>query len=106
MTIIVLQSSNVFVFVQAPFICDYQTASYMLTIQATTVIELQPMINRQSVYTGWNRSIVEVVTTGLQINYNYTLTITVVEEDFEVEVSSAVNFSMFYGNSHKFSIMA
>ena len=68
----------------------------MLTIQATTVIELQPMINRQSVYTGWNRSIVEVVTTGLQINYNYTLTITVVEEDFKVEVSTVVNFSMFH----------
>ena len=101
-----LQSSNTFVRVQAPFICDYQTASYMLTIQATTGVELQPVIIRQSVYTGWNRSIVEVVTTGLQINYNYTLTITVVEEDFEVEVSSAVNFCMFYGNSHKFSIMA
>ena len=79
----------------------------MLTIQATTGVELQPVI-RQSVYTGWNRSVVEVITTGLQINYKYTLTITVhvVEEDFEVEVSSAVNFSMFYGNSHKFSIMA
>ena len=97
--------SNVFVCVQAPFICDYQTASYMLTIQATTGVELQPPI-RQSVYTGWNRSVVEVITTGLQINYNYTLTITVVEEDLDVEVSTAVNFSMFYGNSHKFLIMA
>ena len=67
----------------------------MLTIQATTGVELQPVINRQSVYTGWNRSVVEVITTGLQINYNYTLTITVVEEDLEIEVSTAVNFSMF-----------
>ena len=77
----------------------------MLTIQATTGVELQPLI-RQSVYTGWNRSVVEVITTGLQINYNYTLTITVVEEDLDVEVSTAVNFSMFYGNSHKFLILA
>ena len=76
----------------------------MLTIQATTGVELQPPI-RQSVYTGWNRSVVEVITTGLQINYNYTLTITVVEEDLEVEVSTAVNFSMFYGHMHTYTTL-
>ena len=78
---------------QAPLICDYQTARYMLTVQATADIELQPLI-RQSIYTGRNRSIVEIITTGLQINHNYTLIITVVEDDFnDIEVSTAVNFS-------------
>jgi hypothetical protein len=77
---------------QAPFLCDYQTASYTLIVQASTHgVELTPLV-RQSVYTGWNRSIVEIITTGLQINYNYTLIITVMEEHFETEVSSAANF--------------
>ena len=70
----------------------------MLTIQATTDIELQPLI-RQSIYTGRNRSILEIITAGLQINHNYTLIITVVEEDFndiEVSTSTVVNFSMSF----------
>ncbi len=76
---------------QAPFICDYQTAiaSYILTIQATTNINFQPLI-RQSTYTGWNRSIVEVITAGLQINYNYTLIVTIMEENFEVNFCKLV----------------
>ena len=80
---------------QAPLICDYQAASYMLTIQATTDIELQPLI-RQSIYTGTNRSIMEIITTGLQINHNYTLIITVMEDDFDIDVSTAVNFGMSF----------
>ena len=77
---------------QAPPICDHQTANYKLTIQDTTNAELQPLI-RQSIYTGSSRSdVMEMITSGLQINCNYTLIISIVEEEFEVEVSTA-NFS-------------
>ena len=76
---------------QAPFICDYQTANYTLTIEDITDSELQ-LLTRQSSYTGSNRSIVEIFTSGLKIDHNYTLFISVVEEEFKTEVSAAVNF--------------
>lgn len=73
----------------------------MITIKATTDIQLPPLIQRQSTYTEWNRSIVEVITAGLQVNYNYTLIITIEQEDFNIEVSTAVNFSTSFNARHK-----
>ena len=80
---------------QAPFICDYQTANYTLTIEDITDPELLPL-TRESAYSGSNRSIVEMVTFGLQINHDYTLSILVVGEDFNAEVSTALKFSMLF----------
>ena len=80
---------------QAPFICDYQTANYTLTIEDITDPELLSL-TRESAYSGSNRSIVEMVTFGLQINHDYTLSILVVGEDFNAEVSTALNFSMLF----------
>ena len=80
---------------QAPFICDYQTANYTLTIKDITDPELLPLI-KDSSYSGSNRSIVEMFTSGLQINHNYTLSISVVEEDFNAEISTALNFSTLF----------
>ena len=68
----------------------------MITIKSTTDVELPLLIQRQSTYTAWNRSIVEVITAGLQINHNYTLIITIEEEDFDIEMSTAVRFSMSF----------
>ena len=78
---------------QAPLICDYQIANYTLTIEDVTDPELQ-LLTRQSTYTGSNRSVVEVFASGLKVDHNYTLSISVVEQEFEIEVSTAVNFSM------------
>ena len=78
---------------QAPLICDYQTANYIITIEDVADPELQSL-TRQSTYTGSNRSVVEIFTSGLKINRNYTLFISVVENHFKLEVSNAVNFSM------------
>ena len=78
---------------QAPLICDYQTASYIITIEDVTDPQLQSL-TRESTYTGSNRYIVEVFMSGLKVDHNYTLSISVVEQEFDVEVSTAVNFSM------------
>jgi hypothetical protein len=83
---------------QAPFICDYQTANYTLMIEDTTEPELLPL-TRESTYSGSNRSqIVEMITSGLQINHNYTLSISVAGEGFNAEVSTALNFSTSFNN--------
>ena len=79
---------------QAPLICDYQTANYTLTIEDITFPEIQPL-TRQSSYTGSKRSIVEVFTSGLLINRDYSLSISVVEDQLQVEVSTEVKFSMY-----------
>ena len=75
---------------QAPFICDYQTANYMLTIEDITDprVDLEPM---ESTYVGSNRNVMEVVM--LTIDHNYTLFISVVENHFKIEVSTSKNFS-------------
>ena len=78
---------------QAPLICDYQTANYTLTIEDVTDPKLQSL-TRQSTYTGSNRFVVEFVTSGLKVDNNYTLFISVVENHFKLEVSNSVNFSM------------
>ena len=51
-------------------------------------------LTRQSSYSGSSRSIVELFTSGLQIDHSYTSFISVVEEETKVVVSVAVNFSM------------
>jgi hypothetical protein len=78
---------------QAPRICDYQTATYMLTIEDITdpSVELEPI---QSTYTGSNGNVMEVVM--LTIDHNYTLFISVVENHFEIQVSKSKNFSTFF----------
>ena len=77
---------------QAPLICEYQTANYTLTIEDTTDPELLPL-TRESTYSGNNRSVMEMFTSGLQINHNYTLVLSVVEGELNTEVSTALNFS-------------
>ena len=77
---------------QAPLICEYQTAKYTLTIEDTTDPELPPL-TRESTYSGNNRSVMEMFTSGLQINHNYTLFLSVVEGELNTEVSTALNFS-------------
>ena len=77
---------------QAPLICEYQTANYTLTIEDTTDPELPPL-TRESTYSGNNRSVMEMFTSGLQINHNYTLVLSVVEGELNTEVSIALNFS-------------
>ena len=79
---------------QAPYICDYQTANYTLMIADITDPELPPL-TRESTYSGSNRSIMEMFTSGLQINHNYTLSISVVG-DFNAEVSTALKFSTLF----------
>ena len=77
---------------QAPLICDYQAAKYVLTIEDITDprVVLEPI---ESSYFGSNRNIMEVVM--LTIDHNYTLFITIVENHFKLEVSTSKNFSMF-----------
>ena len=70
-------------------------ANYTLMIEDITDPNLQSL-TRESSYSGNNRSIVEMFTSGLQINHNYTLSISVVGEDFNAEVSTALNFSTFF----------
>ena len=77
---------------QAPLICEYQTANYTLTIKDTTDPELLPL-TRESTYSGNNRSVMEMFTSGLQINHDYTLFLSVVEGELNTEVSTALNFS-------------
>ena len=77
---------------QAPLICEYQTANYTLTIEDTTDPELLPL-TRESTYSGNNRSVMEMFTSGLQINHNYALFLSVVEGELNTEVSTALNFS-------------
>ena len=79
--------------VQAPLICDYQTATYTITIEDLADSGMQSL-TRQSTYTGSNRFVVELFTSGLKINHNYTLLISVVENNLKLEVSNSVNFSM------------
>ena len=76
---------------QAPLICDYQTATYTLTIEDMTdpTVDLEPI---QSSYDGIDRNIREVV--SLTIDHNYTLRISVVENNFGIEVLTSKNFSM------------
>ena len=76
---------------QAPLICDYQTAKYVLTIKDTTDpnVVVEPI---QSTYTGSDRNIMEVVT--LIIDHNYTLFISVIENHFKIKVSKSKKFSM------------
>ena len=78
---------------QAPLICDYQSANYTITIEDVTDPKLQSL-TRQSTYNGSNRLVVELFTSGLKIDHNYTLFISVVENNFKLEVSNSVNFSM------------
>ena len=75
---------------QAPLICDYQTATYVLTIEDLTdpTVDLEPI---QSSYNGSDRNVMEVV--RLTIDHNYTLHISVVETNFGIEVSMSKNFS-------------
>ena len=82
---------------QAPLICDYQTATYTITIEDVRDPELRSL-TRQSTYTGSNRSAVELFTSWLKIDHNYTLFISVVEEEFKIEVSTKVNFGMSFYN--------
>ena len=79
---------------QAPFICDYQTANYTITIEQLPSSELPP-ITRESTYVGSSRMITEMFSTDdeLKPSTNYTLTITVVEESFETNVTQVKNFS-------------
>ena len=79
--------------VQAPLICDYQTATYTITIEDLADSGLHSL-TRQSTYTGSNRFVVELFTSGLKIDHNYTLLISVVENNLKLEVSNSVNFSM------------
>jgi hypothetical protein len=68
----------------------------MLVIEDATDPELRPL-TRESFYTGNTRSIVEIISPGLQINHNYTLSISVTGEGFNAEVSTTMNFStLFY----------
>ena len=78
--------------VQAPLICDYQTATYTITINDVTDSGLQSL-TKQSTYTGSNRLVVQLFTSGLKIGHNYTLFISVVENHFKLQVSNSVNFS-------------
>ena len=75
---------------QAPLICDYQTAIYMLTFEDLTdpTVDLEPI---QFSYAGSDRNVTEVV--QLTVDHNYTLFISVVENYFGVEVSTSKNFS-------------
>ena len=75
---------------QAPLICDYQTAKYVLIIEDTTDpnVVVEPI---RSTYTGSDRNVMEVVM--LIIDHNYTLFISVVENHFKIEVSKSKNFS-------------
>ena len=78
-------------------ICDYQKANYTLVIEDTTDPELLPL-TRESAYSGGSRSIMETITSGLQIDHNYTLSITISGEGFNTvtEVSTTLNFSRFF----------
>ena len=78
---------------QAPLICVYQTATYTITIEDVTDSGMQSL-TRQSTYTGSNRFVGELFTSGLKVDHNYTLFISVVENHFKLEVSNSVNFSM------------
>ena len=59
--------------IQAPLICDYQTANFTLTIEDITDPTLQSL-TRKSLYTGRNRLIEEMIISGLQIkHFSYLL---------------------------------
>ena len=77
---------------QAPHICDYQTANYTLTIEDITdpTVELEPI---QSSYTGSDRNVAEVV--QLTIDHSYTILISVVENHYGIEFRKSKNFSTF-----------
>ena len=66
-------------------------------IEDTTDPELLPL-TRESAYSGGDRSIMETITSGLQIDHNYALSISVSGEGFNTEVSTALNFSRFFYN--------
>ena len=64
-------------------------------IEDTTDPELLPL-TRESAYSGGNKSIVETITSGLQIDRNYSLSISISGEGFNTDVSTALNFSRFF----------
>ena len=64
-------------------------------IEDTTDPELLPL-TRESAYSGGDRSIVEMITSGLQIDHNYALSISISGEGFNTEVSTTLNFSRFF----------
>ena len=74
---------------QVPFICDYQTSSYTIVISTPG----QPDVTRASTYTGLNRMIVEIFDSELQANKNYTTTISIEDEHYEGKVLTATIFS-------------
>ena len=82
---------------QAPFICSFQTAFYIITIEdlshSNSSFGVPTAVSRQANYTGSSRMINEIFSSELKANKSYTLTIIVVEEMFEVVVSQEKNFS-------------
>ena len=89
------------IFIQAPFICDYQTSNLTITIKDITASTVMPALVHQSTYTGRDRIITETFDTGLLANHAYTLTVTVRDSAFAEYVSTAaVNFSKHYCHMH------
>ena len=82
------------IYMQAPQICDYQTANYTLRIEDVTDSEMPPL-TREGSYTGSNNSVTEVFTSGLKIDSNYTVFLSAAENQSGTEVSIFVNFSVF-----------
>ena len=82
---------------QAPFICSFQTAFYIITIEdlshSNSLFGVPAAVSRQANYTSSSRMINETFSSELRANKNYTLTITIVEEMFEAVVSQKKNFS-------------
>ena len=78
-------------YIQAPFICDYQTLNLMITIEDITDL---PALIHLPVSTGCSRKITESFDTGLLANHTYTVNITASESTTVEGVSiAAVNFS-------------
>ena len=69
-------------------------ATYTLTIEDITDPDQLELLNRQSTYTGRNRSVVEVFTSGLKIDHDYTLFISVIDNHYNTEITNSTNFCM------------
>ena len=67
-------------------------ADYTLKIVDITDprLNLEPIM---STYTGGNRYVMEVITSGLTIDHNYMLSVCVVENLIKIEASKSVYFS-------------